>query len=250
MVTERIIDWVLEQGSSNSKKVFDPKLPANINYYRDGVSDAQYPEVKDVELPAIQNALIDAVNWLRKEGYINDNGRMPTVNITAMICVKRHGVRFYPILSKDTDRHGNCPPGTQVESVVTSPFFNDFYLQSHAAIKGTAKPCHYFVLCNDMKMCIQNISTLTQELCYTYVHALCGVSYASPIKSRPHLQPPVKNKCDYYLPPLFTAYYADRLCERGRIYLRNLYQRTPEGKQIRYDFDDFKNDQENLRQKQ
>jgi eukaryotic translation initiation factor 2C len=40
------------------------------------------------------------------------------------------------------------------------------------------------------------IQSLTHKLCYTYVRATLGVSYAPP------------------------AYYADRLCERGRCYLR------------------------------
>jgi eukaryotic translation initiation factor 2C len=140
----------------------------------------------------VTERIIDAVNWLQEQGHVNENGKMPTVNITAIVCVKRHGVRFYPVLSEDADRHGNCPPGTQVESVVTSPFFNDFYLQSHPAIKGTAKPCHYFVLRNDMKISIHNIRTLTHELCYTYVCAPCGVSYASPGKSRSLPPTPIK----------------------------------------------------------
>jgi eukaryotic translation initiation factor 2C len=51
-------------------------------------------------------------------------------------------------------------------------------------------------------------------LCYTYVRAPVGVSYASP------------------------AYYADRLCERGRCYLRSFLvapKRTP----VRDEFDAF-----------
>jgi eukaryotic translation initiation factor 2C len=177
MVKERIIDWVLEQNGDNKR------LPINIIYYRDGMSDAQYLEVRDTELPAIENAFADAVNELRKSERIADGSTIPKINITAIVCVKRHSVRFYP-LPNDGDRHQNCPPGTQVESIVTSPFFNDFYLQSHAAIKGTAKPCHYFVLRNDMNMSIHDIRTLTHELCYTYVRAPCGVSYASPGESK------------------------------------------------------------------
>ena len=45
----------------------------------------------------------------------------------------------------------------------------------------------------------------THELCYSYVRATVGVSYASP------------------------AYYADKLCERDRIYLRDFFVRTSNG---------------------
>lgn len=31
-------------------------------------------------------------------------------------------------------------------------YFSDFYLQSHNAIKGTARPCYYYVLNNGMEI--------------------------------------------------------------------------------------------------
>ena len=43
------------------------------------------------------------------------------------------------------------------------------------------------------------LQELTHKLCYTYVRATLGVSYAPPV------------------------YYADRLCERGRCYLRQWF---------------------------
>ncbi|KAF2024621.1 hypothetical protein EK21DRAFT_16371, partial [Setomelanomma holmii] len=168
-----------------------PRLPKNIIYYRDGVSDPQFLEVQEYELEKIELAFDDAYTELMANGTLDsfDYEEKPKVDITALVCVKRHGIRFHPLKGK-ADKNENCPPGTHVESVVTSPFFMDFYLQSHAAIKGTAKPCRYFVLRNDMNMSMHDLRTLTHELCYTYVRAPCGVSYASP------------------------AYYADRLCER------------------------------------
>lgn len=53
----------------------------------------------------------------------------------------------------DMDDRGNnnCIPGTCVDSVVTSPYYQDFFLQSHSDIKGTARPTHYFILKNDQK---------------------------------------------------------------------------------------------------
>lgn len=147
---------------------------------------------------------------------------VPNVKLTAIVVAKRHHVRLFPTCPQDeTLNNGNCKPGTLVDTAVTSPYFQDFYLQSHNGIKGTAKSAHYFVLLNEMgmnEMAIQQFvsnafrysilssllyytsfftaSTLTilqtHRLCYTYVRATMGVSYAPP------------------------AYYADRLCERGR----------------------------------
>ena len=156
MVKERIIDWVKD---TNVKDGFRP-LPKNIIYYRDGVSDAQFLEVKNDELPQIERAFSDAMDELEKAGLINLPTKRPTVNITALVCIKRHSVRFYPVKPEDTDVNGNCKPGTHVQSVVTSPYFNDFYLQSHAAIKGTAKPAHYFVLRKDQDISIDDLRKL------------------------------------------------------------------------------------------
>lgn len=79
----------------------------------------------------------------------------------------------------------------------------DFFLQSHHAIQGTAIPTHYIVLANEMGLSDAQIQEITWKMCYTYVRATVGVSYAPP------------------------AYYADRLCERGRVYLREFF--APDG---------------------
>jgi eukaryotic translation initiation factor 2C len=155
MVKERIIDWVKGSDYKSQSK----SLPKNIIYYRDGVSDAQFLEVKNVELPQIERAFSDAMDELEREGLMNILIDRPTVKISALVCVKRHSVRFYPHKGKE-DGHGNCKPGTQVQSVVTSPYFNNFYLQSHAAIKGTALPAHYFVLRKDQDIEMNELRTL------------------------------------------------------------------------------------------
>jgi eukaryotic translation initiation factor 2C len=94
--------------------------------------------------------------------------------------------------------NSNCMPGTYVDRVVTSPYYRDFYLQSHSGLKGTARPTHYFLLADGgIEYCktISQLCKLTHLLCYTYCRATGGISYAAP------------------------TYYADRLCDRSRLYL-------------------------------
>lgn len=159
MVQERIIDWVCEQPGK--------QLPENILYYRDGVSDEQFRQVKNQELPRIRKAFHAAVKMLKSKGMIkDDDATVP--RITAVICVKRHSVRFYPQYFPNTPGQqfikGNCDPGTLVDDVVTSPYYMDFYLQSHKPLQGTAKPAHYFVIENEMGMSEQNIRQLVSDL--------------------------------------------------------------------------------------
>jgi eukaryotic translation initiation factor 2C len=149
MVTERLEDWI----RLSAKKT----LPKNILYYRDGVSVTQYVKVKTTELEAIR----EAYRKLAEESRTN-----PEVNLTAVVVTKRHHTRFFPISVSQPDPPGgkkriypdrdslgnqNTKPGTFVDQLVTSPYYQDFFLQSHSAIKGTAKPTHYFVLEDGIK---------------------------------------------------------------------------------------------------
>jgi eukaryotic translation initiation factor 2C len=132
MAKERLIAWSREHGDT---------LPENIIYYRDGVAEGQYMKVKDIELRAIRSAFA---------ALAADKPDAPTFQLTALIAAKRHHTRFFPASNApaaDMEGKGrNCKPGTLVDDSVTSPFFTDFFLQSHSGLKGTVKPTHYFVL--------------------------------------------------------------------------------------------------------
>ncbi|GME26397.1 Protein argonaute 1-like [Neofusicoccum parvum] len=171
-------------------------LPTHILYYRDGVSSSQYDEIKEKEVKGIRDAF----------GDVQRRAKIKNINleITAVIVSKRHHTRFYPPSSAQEDiekmaKNGNVLPGTVVESGITSPCYFDFFLVSHEGIQGTSKPAHYFVIENGMKFSAQELQDLTQRVCCLYPRADKSVSYASP------------------------AYYADQLCERGRVYLQKFF---------------------------
>ncbi|KAJ7127554.1 argonaute-like protein [Mycena crocata] len=106
------------------------KAPKRLIFYRDGVSDGEFKQVLERELPLIQAAC--------QELKIS-----PT--ITLIIVGKRHHVRLFPANDRDADRSGNCPAGTVVDRDIGHPTEFDFYLQSHAGILGTSRPAHYSV---------------------------------------------------------------------------------------------------------
>jgi eukaryotic translation initiation factor 2C len=169
MVKERIIAW---RETSSLRQV-----PENIIYYRDGVSEGlliqslhgdaaftnlwdagHYSRVVSEELKAIISAWDD----VRKASNQLMGPRTP--KITALVGVKRHHTRFYPLNQDDMDPRGNlnCLPGTWVDTVVASPYYQDFYLQSHSGIKGTARPTHYFILRNDGILNCKDINQLRE----------------------------------------------------------------------------------------
>ncbi|EON62170.1 hypothetical protein W97_01390 [Coniosporium apollinis CBS 100218] len=158
--------------------------PENILVYRDGVSEGQYNMVLDHELPLLRKAC--------EETY-PANGPQP--NFTIVVVGKRHHTRFYPVKEQDGDRNMNPLNGTTVDRGITEPRSWDFFLQSHTALQGTARPAHYFVL----QTAVDALEELTHNMCYLFGRATKAVS----------IPPPV--------------YYADLVCERARCYLSKVF---------------------------
>lgn len=105
MVLERINAW---RPTSTGNE-----WPSNVIYFRDGVSDAQYVQVRQHEVSQIYKVFEDA--------------GQPRPNITAIIVGKRHHTRFYynpgqsgAQLGKfprgDIDGSGNFVPGRSIPS--------------------------------------------------------------------------------------------------------------------------------------
>lgn len=193
MLTTRLKIW---------KSKNNQNLPENILVYRDGVSEGQFDLVLSEELPQLRKAC--------QKLYVKAQPKF-----TIVICGKRHHTRFYPTDAKNMDKSGNVQPGTVVDRGVTSARTWEFFLQAHAAIKGTARPCHYTVVLDEIfrprygKGGGENVQdaleSLTLALSYAYGRATRAVSLCSP------------------------AYYADLACERARCYLTDLYDESPGG---------------------
>lgn len=247
MLKERLIDWAGQH---------DGNLPMNMLFYRDGVSESQYDAVRTREIPQLQGAFDDAHEYLSKQGGAGK--RKSAFNLTFVVVGKRHNTRFfvdndpasqqYTFISKLTkdesknqdiikgdktvrrmlDRgrqptdgyervNCNVLPGFVIDDVITHPYSNDFFLQSHKPLQGTGRSAHYFVLTNQMRLGPDDLQRVTHALCYIYARATKGVSYCAP------------------------AYYADRLCDRGRAWFRDyLMGRQGPKRNKDEDLDEFK----------
>ena len=239
MVKERLLEWARNHGQ---------KLPQNVLFYRDGVSESQYDILRRRELPQIQTAMNSAYRILDRQAPPGRPPHAPTppaaittnpplspeaqarlekdqeeamaeqiestphnipMNLTFIVVGKRHNTRFYPtqkaqwIDSQGFNANANVNPGLVVDQVITHPYSMDFYLQSHKPIKGTGRSAHYFVLRNNMALTADSLQKITNTLCFAYARSTTAVSYCAP------------------------AYYADRLCDRGRAYLRRLLVKNP-----------------------
>ncbi|KAH9914769.1 argonaute-like protein [Epithele typhae] len=117
--------------------------PTRIIFYRDGVSEGEFQQVLDYELPQLKRACEAA-------------GVQP--KITVIVVGKRHHVRFFPG-GGDSDRSGNCLPG----------------------LVGTSRPAHYSVLYDENKFTPDSIQALSFALCHVYARSTRSVSIPAPV---------------------------------------------------------------------
>jgi len=135
--------------------------PANVFYFRDGVSEGQFAQVLEYEVKQIREVL-------EKIGKNKPK-------ITVIVATKRHHIRFFPERGQG-DRNNNPMPGTLVEKEVTHPFHYDFYLCSHVAIQGTARPVHYHVIQDEVGMPPDDLQKMIYQQCYQYARSTTPVS--------------------------------------------------------------------------
>jgi eukaryotic translation initiation factor 2C len=187
MVVEQLEAWRLQQNHN---------LPTKLIVYRDGVSESQFTMVRDKEVTAIEAAISELYDDL----YGNND--IPHPKLLVICTIKRHHTRFFPIANSPRsirDDNGNPRPGCVVDSGITLLNYENFYLQSHTAIKGTARSTHYMVLHNSARTPLRDIEKMTFSLCYLYGRSVSSVGLVP------------------------ASYYAGLVCDRARCYFRRAY---------------------------
>ncbi|KAG8992734.1 hypothetical protein FRB90_000927 [Tulasnella sp. 427] len=152
--------------------------PRRILFYRDGISEGQFAQCKEIEVSAIFKAC--------------DRLNIPRPKLTFIVVGKRHHVRFFPPPGGSSDRSGNAPAGLVVDREITSPVEFDFYLQSHGGLLGTSRSAHYNVLVDQNNFVPDELQRLSFSLCHVYARATRSVSIVPPV------------------------YYADTVCARAK----------------------------------
>ncbi|KAF7589643.1 hypothetical protein BBP40_004016 [Aspergillus hancockii] len=184
--------------------VHNKQLPENILVYRDGVSEGQYQQVVEDEVPLLKSAC--------EFMYPAQDTRCGIPRLSVIVVGKRHHTRFYPTRDTDADRSSNPRNGTVVDRGLTEAREWDFFLQAHSALQGTARPAHYYVVWDEIFRAQRPrppfvntadiLEDLTHNMCYLFGRATKAVSICPP------------------------AYYADLVCERARCYLKRVFDES------------------------
>ncbi|KAF8626746.1 hypothetical protein AX15_004709 [Amanita polypyramis BW_CC] len=177
---EGMFEQVLEQF-----KKFNNRYPAQLIFYRDGVSEGEFAQVSKIEIPRIAAVIARKFGPNQKDWPI----------LTFLVVGKKHHQRFFPRDGSGQDMQGNqnLLPGYIVDVDIVHPVYSDFYLQSQAGLKGTSRPSHYTVI-RVTKMSIDELQEFTFHLCHCYLRSTRSVKIPAPV------------------------YYADLVCSRAKFH--------------------------------
>ncbi|XP_070380558.1 protein argonaute-2-like isoform X2 [Dermacentor albipictus] len=124
--------------------------PERIIFYRDGVSEGQFLEVRNRDVRA--SNMVSAIRLARKELSPNESYEPARAFV-----VVRH--RFVPT----TVAH---PP--------------DLFLDSHSVVQGTSRPTNYYIVWDDSNFTADELQKLSYYLCHTYARCARSVSIPAP----------------------------------------------------------------------
>ena len=140
---------------------FNKVPPRRIVFYRDGVADNQFDELRQVECPQILEAC--------------ELETMPLPKLTVIIVQQRTKARFA------TEDDKQVEAGTVINQDIVGADKKDWYMVSQHGLKGTARPCHYHILHDDLDTNPEFLQRLTFDLCHLYARATKIVSRPAPV---------------------------------------------------------------------
>ncbi|CAN1124269.1 Protein argonaute 16 [Linum perenne] len=137
--------------------------PKQIIIFRDGVSESQFNQVLNIELPQI----VKAYHHL---------GEVDIPKFTVVIAQKNHHTKLFK-----TEGTDNVPPGTVVDTTVVHPRNYDFYMCAHNGAIGTSRPAHYHVLIDEIGFTPDQLQNLIHSLSYVYQRSTTAISIVAPV---------------------------------------------------------------------
>ncbi|KAK9519547.1 hypothetical protein VZT92_022271 [Zoarces viviparus] len=155
---------------------FNNCLPSRIIVYRDGVGDGQLHSVVNDEVSQIIES-------------IKSMGQDYEPKLSVVVVKKRINSRFFAQIHSKVL---NPPPGTIVDSEVTRPEWDDFYIVSQAVRMGSVSPTHYKVVYDTSGLKPDHMQRLTYKLCHMYYNWQYAHKLAFLVGQSIHREPGVK----------------------------------------------------------
>jgi len=143
-------------------------LPVRILVYRGSATQNLYPEIRETEAASFKYVI---ENFMK--GY--------RAALTFVVCSKRVGLRFFKPRPNEANI-ANPDSGTVIDTTVTIPGVNNFYLINHACAKGTSSPTHYLVLVDESHSLLPDaLQVLTYRLSFMYFNFAGSTKFPAPL---------------------------------------------------------------------
>ncbi|KAF7685424.1 Protein argonaute-2 [Cucumispora dikerogammari] len=139
-------------------------FPQSLIVFRDGVAASQFENICGVEMDLIKKAFLQ----LKID-----------CKLTYIVCQKKHSIRFCQENPQGPRGDTNAEPGTLILNANVMGR-EEFYMVSHRAMKGTARPVRYTVL-SDENNFKEKIPKFIYDLCHMYGRCTKSVSVVSPV---------------------------------------------------------------------
>ena len=136
-------------------------------FFRDGVGEGMYELVEKIEITKIIEALHELYGTNRPH------------RLTYVIVQKRHHLRTAWRTNIQMNTYDNPPVGTIIRKKIVDKDRPNFYLYSHNALQGTARPAHYQVIMDEMKATnnIEEFARFVFALCHHHQGCAKSISY-------------------------------------------------------------------------
>ncbi|CAN0900264.1 Protein argonaute 16 [Linum grandiflorum] len=152
-------DGIMRQLFLSFHQSTEGRIPRQIVIFRDGVSESQFNQVLNIELPQI----------IKAYQHLGKNDEVP--KFTVIIAQKNHHTKLFKAQGPD-----NVPPGTVVDTSVVHPRNYDFYMCAHNGAIGTSRPAHYHVLIDEIGFTPDELQDLVHSLSYVYQRSTTAIS--------------------------------------------------------------------------
>uniref|UniRef100_A0A914GZ19 Uncharacterized protein n=1 Tax=Globodera rostochiensis TaxID=31243 RepID=A0A914GZ19_GLORO len=162
-VVASVVKRCVERFKQN-KKAF----PKRIIVLRNGCAEGQFEYIMKFEIPLVKKEL---------EELVCD------AKLTVLVPNKLQDVRFVRQDAKADEKNPeqNIRPGTVVDTVVVHPKRTEFFLNSHVAIKGTARTPHYTLLRDENDLSMDTLQAMVHSLCFGHQVVTKPTSLPSPV---------------------------------------------------------------------
>lgn len=159
--------------------------PKRIVILHNACSEGQFQDILHFEVPLLKHT-------------IGERGCVSTLTIVSLN--KRQGVRFFQqkINPRDTDADKNISAGTVIDTGIVHPIWHEFYLNSHVAIKGTARTPRYTLIYDDDGLSNDQLQCMMHYLCFGHQIVNFPTSLPSPIFIAEEYAKRGRNLFNYY----------------------------------------------------